>query len=363
MASHVVGLGKVKEGEHGGADVAEATPVADGDSLLVGDEDEGYGVGGVGGVGTAGGWVDEHLCVAVVGGDEEGSAYAADLVVDAAELGVYGFDGADGGLELTGVADHVGVGEVDDDDVEGGVVYRFDDGVGDAGGGHLRGEVIGRDLLRGDEGAIFAGEGFLDAAVEEISDVGVFFGFGDAKVAEVGLGHEVGEEVIHRLGGDDDGEGEVLVVLGHADVVKVFGELVEGDGLVEFDGCGEVVALGAYGVFGKAGGAGEDARDLADTVGAVVEVDDDIFIADEAYGVAIGIDAGEGRDELVSNVGIVEVAHAGDGVGVGAAFGVACDHGVEGPALLLPAEVAVHGVVAAGDGGESADTSFPKLPG
>ena len=63
----------------------------------------------------------------------------------------------------------------------------FDDGVGDAGGGHLGGEVVGGDLLRGDEGAVFAGEWLLDAAVEEVGDVGVLLGLGDAEVAEVGL--------------------------------------------------------------------------------------------------------------------------------------------------------------------------------
>jgi hypothetical protein len=62
----------------------------------------------------------------------------ADGGVDAAELGVDGFYGADGGFELAGVADHVGVGEVDDDDVEGGVGEGADDGVG----GHFGGEVV-----------------------------------------------------------------------------------------------------------------------------------------------------------------------------------------------------------------------------
>ena len=36
-----------------------------------GDVEEGDGVGGVGGVGASGDGVDEHLGVAVVGGDEE----------------------------------------------------------------------------------------------------------------------------------------------------------------------------------------------------------------------------------------------------------------------------------------------------
>ena len=116
------GLVDVQQAEDGGGDVSEGASVADSDFVaLVSDEDEGDGVGGVGGVGAAGGGVNEHFCVAVVGGDEHAAALGAEGLVDSTEAGVYGFYGADGGRDLAGVADHVCVGEVDDDDVEGGV--------------------------------------------------------------------------------------------------------------------------------------------------------------------------------------------------------------------------------------------------
>ena len=363
-----MGLGEAEEGEHGGGDIAQAAAGAEdavgGVGVWVqvwGDQQEGYRVGGVGSVGAAGEWVDEHLGVAVVGGDEPVGAALLDGLVDASELGVYGFDGTDGGFEFAGVSDHVGVGKVDDDDVEGGVVDGLDDGVGDAGSGHLGGEVVGGDLLRSDEDAVFSGEGFFDAAVEEVGDVGVFFGLGDAEVAEIGVGHDVGEEVIHALRGDDDGELEVLVVLGHADVVEVFGDGVEGDLGVEFESLGEIVSLAADGIGGEAGVAGEDAGDLADAICAVVEVDDDIFVADEADGVALLVGAGEGRDELVGDAAVVKVLDAVGGVGVDAAFGMAGDHGVEGLFFFFPAEVAVHGVVASADAGEVADADLLEL--
>jgi hypothetical protein len=94
------------------------------------------------------------------------------------------------------VADHVGVGEVDDDDVEGGVGEGADDGVGDALGGHFGGEVVGGDFFGWDDFALFAGERLLDAAVEEVGDVRVLLGLGYAEVAEVGGAHDVGEEVV-----------------------------------------------------------------------------------------------------------------------------------------------------------------------
>jgi len=230
---------EVQEREDGGGYISKAAPLGQDWCIAVfGDVEKGYWVGGVGGVGATSERVYEHLGVAVVGGDQQAAAALADGLVDTAQLGVDGFDGADGGFHLAGVADHVGVGEVDDDDVEGGVVDGFDDGVGYAGGGHLGGEVVGGDLLGRDEGAVFAGEGFLDASVEEVSYVRILLGLGHAEVAEVGLRHEVGEEVIHRFCGDDDGKFEVFVVLGHADVVEVGGDFREGYLGVEFGGVG-----------------------------------------------------------------------------------------------------------------------------
>ncbi len=72
---------------------------------------------------------------------------------------------------------------------------------------------------------------------------------------------------------------------------------------------------------------------------------------------------GEGRDELVGDAGVVEVFDAADGVRVGASLGGAGDHGIERLTLLFPAEVTVHGEVAAGDAGDPADADgFELLP-
>ena len=78
------------------------------------------------------------------------------------------------------MADHVGVGKVGDDQVEGRVVDGFDDCVADAFGGHFRGQIVGRDFLRLDEDSIFAGEGCFDSSVEEVSDMRVLFRLGYA---------------------------------------------------------------------------------------------------------------------------------------------------------------------------------------
>jgi hypothetical protein len=70
-AGHLVGLVELQERKDCGGDVAKAAAFAEGGLVaFFGDVEEGYGVGGVGGVGASGGPVDEHLGVAVIGGDE-----------------------------------------------------------------------------------------------------------------------------------------------------------------------------------------------------------------------------------------------------------------------------------------------------
>jgi len=163
------------------------------------------------------------------------------------------------------VPDHVGVGEVDDDDVEGGVVDCLDNSISNTRSGHLRREVVSCHLLRGDEDAVFAGEGLLDASVEEVGDVSVLLCLGDAEIAEVGIGHDVGEEVFHRLRWNDDGQVDELVVPRHADVVDVLRSEGAGNLGLELGCLGEVVAIVGGEAAGNVAVAGEDAGDLTDT--------------------------------------------------------------------------------------------------
>ena len=84
---------------------------------------------------------------------------------------------------LPGVAHHVGIGEIHDDGVEIAFFDRVNHGVGDARGGHFRLQVVGGHFGRRHQDALLAGERLFHAAIEEISDVRVFFGFGDAQIA------------------------------------------------------------------------------------------------------------------------------------------------------------------------------------
>ena len=69
----------------------------------------------------------------------------------------------------------------------------------------------------------------------------------------------------------------------------------------------------------------------------------------------------ERNDELVGDAAVVRVLHALHRIGIAATLGVAEDHRVESFLLALPLLVAIHGIVAAADGGDLADAVLAHL--
>jgi hypothetical protein len=61
--------------------------------------------------------IDHRLAIAVIGDDEEGTLPASDTFADLAERGIHRFDRNNGRFQASGVADHVGIGVVDDDQI------------------------------------------------------------------------------------------------------------------------------------------------------------------------------------------------------------------------------------------------------
>ena len=101
-------------------------------------------VGGVRGVGRAVG-IAHVFAVAVVRGDEQFAAEAQGFLDDGFHARVDGFHRLDGGLDHAGMADHVGVGEVEYHEI---VILEFGNhGLGDLRRAHLRFEIISRHVL------------------------------------------------------------------------------------------------------------------------------------------------------------------------------------------------------------------------
>ena len=211
-------------------------------------------------MGAAGGGVDHLLAVAVVGGDDRATALALDGVENPPAADIDGLDGFDGGGENAGVADHVAVGEVDDDHVVNVGVHAPHDFLADFIGAHFGFLVIGTHLGAGDDLAVLEREGRLAIVIEKKCHVRKFFGFGRAELFEVSVGENFAKDVLHlgRLGiGDVDGE--ACFVGRHRGVVKLqFLPAVKAGEIVEDEGLG----------------------DLARAVTAVVVEDDRVAIAD-----------------------------------------------------------------------------------
>ena len=97
------------------------------------------------------------------------------------------------------MADHVAVGEVQDDHVVLAGQDALDALLGDGGLAHLRLEVIGRDLGGRDQRAVLARIFLFHAAVEEERDVRVLLGLGDAQLSHAQVGDILAEGVLEAL--------------------------------------------------------------------------------------------------------------------------------------------------------------------
>ena len=107
-------MGKTKKFEHGGSDVGKNAAGAKFTFVVI--NNEGNRVGAVGGERSSV-LCKHNVCVAVVGGYKNRSAKFPDLFTNFAETFVNCLTGGYSGLKNAGVADHVGVCVVEDDNV------------------------------------------------------------------------------------------------------------------------------------------------------------------------------------------------------------------------------------------------------
>ena len=93
--------------------------------------------------------------------------------------------------------------------------------------------------------------------------------------------------------------------------------------------------------------ARQRARDLADAVGAEIETDAGIVIANGCQRLTVLIGANKWHDELIGDALVVGIFHPLHRVGALAAFGIGKNHRVVSLGDALPAPVAIHRVVTA----------------
>src|SRR5437762_6171956 len=127
---------------------------------------------------------------------------------------------------------------------------------------------------------------------------------------------------------------------------------------------GRVQVFGALqitpGVLVQSTVAGKSASDLAYTVGAKVEADARVIVANGRECLTFGIGTDKRNYEFVRHAFVVGLFHALHCVGVLPAFGFAENHRAVSLCYALPPAIAVHGVVTSADAGDFADTVFAR---
>src|ERR1043166_9138783 len=161
---------------------------------------------------TAGYRIDHLFGVAVVGGDQCNAARVAYSFRNPTKASVHELASLDRFVEFSGVAHHVGVGEVDHEHVRLSLVDSTQHFVSNLKRRHLRLQIVSRDLRRWHEQAPFAFELLLDAAVKEVSDVRILLRLGEAVIVYLEVAPDFGQHVFMLARRKRDRKLERLVV-------------------------------------------------------------------------------------------------------------------------------------------------------
>src|SRR5437660_4349787 len=154
------------------------------------DEVERHGVGGVRGKWFAGVILDQLFGVAVICCDEQSAAHSQGCLNDAPDACIDRLDRLDGSIDHPGVADHVRVGVVHNDQVVLPAADAFDGGIGDACRAHLWLQIVGWHFGGWHQYAVFSRKRRFAPPVDEVSDVSVLLGLGGVKLPQAVFGDD-----------------------------------------------------------------------------------------------------------------------------------------------------------------------------
>ena len=115
MAGHFLRLGQLHQVEHGGGQISEDTFLQL--DVAIPDRNQAYRQRGVGSESATSFRIDHLLGITMVSRDQGNAALGQDRVDNLAGAGINGFDGRNRCFEDARMADHVAVGEIEDDDI------------------------------------------------------------------------------------------------------------------------------------------------------------------------------------------------------------------------------------------------------
>ena len=236
----------------------------------------------------------------------------------------YGFGN---GIIYTCVAHHVAVSEVDHDEVVFVLVDGSHQFVLHLVSRHLGLQVVGSHLWRGHQDAVLTLKGSLATTIEEESHVCILLRLGSVQLLLALTAQILAQRVLYVLLGEQDVYAlERCVVRRHTIVLQI------GNGLH---------ALGLHVLLCQHDGQ------LLGTVVTEVDEDDDIALLYQTVHLCIV----NGLDELVRHALVIRLLHGLNHVG--ALLALTFDQQVVGFLDTLPPLVAVHGIEATYDGGNS----------
>ncbi len=227
------------------------------------------------------------------------------------------------------MADHVGIGKVQNDRVIGFCPDSSHQLFGYFRGRHFRLQVIGRNLGRGYQNTVFAFENLFFAAVKEEGYMRIFFGFRNAQLFHARPGNNFAKDIWQHLRRID-----------RIHIFRMVGRIFDHAGLYgEFDRGATVKAVKVR--------CANGGQNFARAVGAEIGHQKPVAIF---HAIII---ANHGRqNEFIRGIGIIGRLDRGFGTFGGAAIGVilALHHREVGLADTFPAVVAIHRVITPGDG-------------
>jgi len=126
--------------------------------------------------------VDHHLGIAVIGSDKALRAGLPDDISNLTETGINRFGRRDRRRVDAGMANHIAIREIADNEVVFAAANCRDKPVGNQRSAHFRLEIIGGHFRRWNQDAVFAGKWLLAPAAEKKRDVRILFSLGNAQL-------------------------------------------------------------------------------------------------------------------------------------------------------------------------------------
>ena len=291
----------------------------------------------------AGRRIDHQLGVPMIGCNQHRATFCANCRFNPTQAGIHRFNRLDRGLDLAGVANHIGISKVHDDHIERSFFCRLHNCIGNSGSTHLRLQIVRRHLRGWHHNAVLSREWLLDSSVEKICHVRVLLGLGHPQVPHVQPAHDVGQNVRHRLWRNHDRQAEVLVIPRHADIMQILRHPVARHRGIEILRAGQIAAA----LFVEPTVTRERPRNLPNTVRAEIEADAGVVIVNGRQRLPTAVGTNKRKHKLVGHSLVVRIFHALHRIRLLAALRLCEDHGVVSLGNTFPSTVAIHGVVAA----------------